>query len=161
MVKIAQELDLWVVNIDEFPLANAFPSVAQRVLMTRIESGSHGYVKASDELRWSLGYLLGGLYLDGDTILRDPNVFEQARSSDEGWAVLVRDNEMLEDNGQNINNDAIIMAKGNPAVLHGIAERERVAGLTQLELFGDRNHQVPADLFDPKGNPSSGSTTTR
>ncbi|WP_344431325.1 hypothetical protein [Amycolatopsis minnesotensis] len=157
MAQFATRHGLWVVNIDEFPLGKVFPAAVGHTLLERALSGPNGYVRASDDLRWMLGYLLGALYLDGDTILQRPDVFEQVRKAADGWAMLVLDGEEENDTGQMINNDAFVMSRRHPAGLHAMAAKAEQAEKTQLELFGYRDLGIPADLFDrkPGGNDRS------
>ncbi|MEV0089458.1 hypothetical protein [Saccharopolyspora sp. NPDC050642] len=153
MVRIAGQLGMWVVNIDELPLAKVSAPVVERVLMDRTKSSPYGYVQASDALRWLLSFALGNLYLDGDAVLDRPQVFQQVHISDVGYRLLDRQRVEREDTGGFVNNDAILMSRGHPKALGYLGTYARVGELTQIDLFGDRLYNRPADFFDenPKG----------
>ncbi|WP_132494339.1 helix-turn-helix domain-containing protein, partial [Saccharopolyspora elongata] len=153
MVLIAGQLGMWVVNIDELPLAKVSAPVVERVLMDRTKSSPYGYVQASDALRWLLSFALGNLYLDGDAVLDRPQVFQQVLVSDVGYRLLERQDVEREDTGGFVSNDAILMSRGHPKALGYLGTYARAGELTQIDLFGDRLYNRPAELFDenPKG----------
>ncbi|WP_074975785.1 hypothetical protein [Amycolatopsis regifaucium] len=132
MVKWARENDIHLVNVDEVFNAEA-PMRLDPFYRAELTKGTgRGYAAASDTLRVYIEARFGGLYMDGDDILHDPDVLLNVHESPEGYAfggIRVGDSRVLS------NNSPLAMAKGHPLAWLYLVQLEQNYDQTQLEIF--------------------------
>jgi hypothetical protein len=121
MTEWACRNDIRLVNVDEVFTADHPMLLDPYFRAETHRMSARGFAAAGDILRMEVLYRFGGLYMDGDDLLTDPDVLARLANAPDGFAVC--------------GDSAVAMAKGHPFARAYLDRLLENYGRTMLDLY--------------------------